>query len=338
MLDLVDRTAPDLILVDLELHQHILPLRAQGRRLALLNTWLEIDPRSATLPLHLPISPDAADAGRQAKRAWRRYQGAKKRRALREWAREAGADWRTSLLTLARNNGLEIKAEIDFQSWLYPFSYRNIPILTLHAAELDYPRLPVTGSTFVGPMISPADDDVPWLEKFMTTGRPLVYAGFGSFFTASPNLVAAVFEALSQRPDWHLVFSLGGRPAPDLLPPPSNVRVIDWAPQTSILERADAAIIHGGINTIEECVQAKVPMIVYPQSVTDMPGNGARVAWNGFGEVGDPQDGAEALLARLDRVVASQDIANRLAQASERLERYRDDRVLEQTINRLLTT
>lgn len=39
---------------------------------------------------------------------------------------------------------------------------------------------------------------------------------------------------------------------------------MDWVSQSSVLDRADLMINHGGIGTVKECLAKGVPMIVFP--------------------------------------------------------------------------
>jgi zeaxanthin glucosyltransferase len=68
---------------------------------------------------------------------------------------------------------------------------------------------------------------------------------------------------------------------------PTNCILVERAPQLAVLRRADAAIVHGGFNTLKECVAFAVPMLVVPLS-HDQPRNAALMETRGVGLSADP--------------------------------------------------
>ena len=65
----------------------------------------------------------------------------------------------------------------------------------------------------------------------------------------------------------------------------SNILVAPYLPQLELLKRSALMITHGGLGTIKECIEAAVPIIVFPQG-WDQTGNMARVAYHGIGIAG----------------------------------------------------
>ena len=130
------------------------------------------------------------------------------------------------------------------------------------------------------------EGEFPW--ERIDPARRLVYCAFGSQMRAHPRegmlaLVGSLIEAARQHPDWQLVLSSGGAcAAADLPPLPGNALVVDWAPQLALLQRAAAAVVHGGLGTTKECILLGVPMIVCPQ-VNDQLDNAERVACHRLG-------------------------------------------------------
>lgn len=60
--------------------------------------------------------------------------------------------------------------------------------------------------------------------------------------------------------------------------------LFEWLPQQSLLDYCDLMISHGGMNSICECIQANVPMLIHPfNRKSDQPGNSARVIYRGLG-------------------------------------------------------
>ncbi|MEM8931407.1 MAG: nucleotide disphospho-sugar-binding domain-containing protein, partial [Acidobacteriota bacterium] len=104
--------------------------------------------------------------------------------------------------------------------------------------------------------------------------------------------------------------------------PPSNILVLDWAPQVEILQRADVAITHGGVATIGECARFGVPMLVYSTGFVEQDGNAARVAFHQLGVLGEasPKHGAIIDLdQKLSHVLNDSTFRRRLAALREPL-------------------
>lgn len=69
-----------------------------------------------------------------------------------------------------------------------------------------------------------------------------------------------------------------------LLPCPSNMYVFQHLPQLHLLSYCDLMVTLGGMNSIAECIEKEVPMLVCPLSLkSDQLGNSARVVYHGLG-------------------------------------------------------
>jgi MGT family glycosyltransferase len=255
------------------------------------------------------------------------------------------------LRALARDAGVDLDRETDANHWLIPFTWPGYPSLSLHALEFEFPHEPAPGVHYVGPMLLEdrlepplPQDDRSRLDQLLERhgrsepGSALLYAGFGSFFTARQGWLERLFAAVARRPGWDLVLSLGGRlQASDLGELPRGVHAFAWAPQLEVLARADAAIVHGGISTVDECVLAGVPMLVVCGGHTDMRGNMARVVHHGIGLAADPaRDTPDRILQSLDRLVSEDSFADRLDQMGRAYRRYGTQRVAERVVEELL--
>ena len=112
--------------------------------------------------------------------------------------------------------------------------------------------------------------------------RPLIYVTMGTvssrsawffrsaiaaFRTMDVDVVMAVWD--------HIVIGMLGKL-------PDNIHVYNKVDQEEILKKADAAIFHGGLGTIRDCLLCGVPMAVYP-TVADQFGNSRMVKESGVG-------------------------------------------------------
>ena len=118
----------------------------------------------------------------------------------------------------------------------------------------------------IGPLLSPPPPAAP------KSGRPLVYACFGTTYNPRPGLFRTVIDSLGEEPCDVLVSTGGGIvSATDLRPLPPNVELRKFVPAREVLARASAHITHGGCNSVHESLLAAVPMACLPQWSTSSP-------------------------------------------------------------------
>lgn len=344
--------APDLLLIDVELHQYIIAARAAGLPVALLSTWIALNKGPGLPPLHRSAVPGQGWSGSPVgiEVAWLQYRAWKRWQRLFQQVRTVGVSPFAVLRHLADEVGFPFRAEVDPDQWLLPFSYRSLPVLCLNARELDLPHAPPPGYHHVGPMIAsqrrePGGQSVPpELEALLAerTGpsRPLIYCAFGAFFQGDDvSFLRRVVDAVAEHPEWDVVIGLGGRiDAGRLGPLPAHVRAYAWVPQLRVLERADCAVVHGGISTLNECVHFGVPMLVYPfKRVTDQEGNAARVIFHGLGLVGDRDaDDAAQLRRQIERLLGDRSFATAVGRMRDHVRRYEGEGRAEGIVAQLL--
>lgn len=170
---------------------------------------------------------------------------------------------------------------------LGPFSYDNLwsdlAQITQQPAEFEFPRRNLPSCFhFTGPFARRSDrppTPFPWDRL---SGKPLVYASFGTVLNRNRRLHDALTKA-TENLDAQVVLSLGG--AEPVEPPnelPGNLLVVPYAPQLEILEQAALMITPAGMNSTLESLAAGVPLIAVPMA-NDQHGISARIAWTGTG-------------------------------------------------------
>jgi len=149
---------------------------------------------------------------------------------------------------------------------------------------LDFPDV-LTSKTFF--YTGPFQDDgshspveFPWHKL---NGKPLIYASMGTVRYKVERLFHTIAKACSAF-DVQLVISVGGM---DLMPEdlgdlPGEPIVVHYAPQTRLLDKAQIAICHGGINSSLEALSSGIPIIIIPIA-DDQPGTAARIECQGLG-------------------------------------------------------
>ena len=348
----VDELDPDLVLINGEMHEHILAIAGTSRRIALVNTFASIWRRPGLPPPNRLVRPGVGWRGSRLaiRLLWLEL---RLRKLLRSWwhrIRRVGCDRVSLLRLLARRAGVDFRRETDAGQWLIPFTYRRLPVLSLQALEFEFPHRPPRRVHFVGPMVLASRVDRPLpeadaarLEAILARSRraggerSLILAGFGSVLSAEVSLLRRLLGVVAERPDWELLVSLSGRlAAAELGRLPARVHAFDWVPQVRVLEHADAAVTHGGVNTINECVLAAVPMLIYCGFETGMAGDTARVVHHGIGIAGDRRDDTRVIRARLDRLLSEPRFRDNLRRLRRRVAAYAEERVAERAVERLL--
>ena len=154
---------PDLVLINGEMHEHIIAAAGTGRPIALLNTFVSIWRRPGLPPPHHLVRPGVGWRGSRLgiSLLWRELRLRKRLRACSQRIRRLGCDRLSILRRLAREVGFDFRRETDAGQWLIPFTYRRLPVLSLHALEFEFPHRPPSRVHYVGPMVLESRVDRP---------------------------------------------------------------------------------------------------------------------------------------------------------------------------------
>ena len=134
---------------------------------------------------------------------------------------------------------------------------------------------------FVGPSLDPTirDGDFPF-EQLRDGVK--VYISLGTVNHLDDAFYRAAFAAFADYPA-QFILSVGKHTDIGKLGAiPENFIVRNYVPQLDILQRADAFITHGGMNSVHEGLYYGVPLIVVPHQFEQLL-NGKRVAETGTG-------------------------------------------------------
>ncbi|KAH9893511.1 UDP-Glycosyltransferase/glycogen phosphorylase [Cubamyces lactineus] len=132
--------------------------------------------------------------------------------------------------------------------------------------------------------VSPDGDEgdvIAFLDKQLAERgeKSVIYVSFGSmFWPMDPSKLLAALEVLMDK-DIHFLMT---RPSPfahipdeflDKVKAYPGAHVANWAPQLAVLEHSATGwcLTHGGHNTVLECIDAGVSMIVWPIAVDQEP-------------------------------------------------------------------
>lgn len=122
------------------------------------------------------------------------------------------------------------------------------------------------GVRLVGPLLDPPGHrpDDPVIRWLAGRDGPVLFVSPGTVFAREPAFYRRVVRAFTDT-DWSVVIATG-TPPPALGPLPDNVTVRSRVPQTAVLDRADVFLTHAGMNSAQEAIRARVPMIVAPRA------------------------------------------------------------------------
>ncbi len=129
---------------------------------------------------------------------------------------------------------------------------------------------------FVGPSVRKAEQTI---EK---TERKLLYISLGTVINKNDKFYENCFQALKDE-DIDVIMTVGNlTDLEELGEIPSNFRVERSVDQIAVLQQADAFITHCGMNSTNEALYYKVPLILFPQT-NEQKGVANRVAQMGAG-------------------------------------------------------
>ncbi len=296
----LDRWSPDLLLIDVELHEHLMTAVSERVPTVLLSQWFSLWPSPGLPPLLHDTLPGMGWRGSEwglrwawQKVRWQRWWMFAKKR----W-RSVGTNRRSVLLAYGRQVGFP-KEWMRENYWPGPITYQGLPVLSMTLWEMEFPHPPRPQLHYVGAMVdaerrelrSDARVEAKLADLFAEKAREkksLIYCSVSSFKRGDHHFLQRLVRAVEKRSDWLLILSLGGLLEDELLSTvPANVYPFAWVPQIRVLAQADCSINHGGIHTINECIHHRVPMLVYSGKRSDQNGCAARVAYHQLGIMAD---------------------------------------------------
>lgn len=317
----IERSRPSLILADVNEPHLALLSRQLNLPLLIVNTSLPQTKAPGIAPLRAALAFDRGLYGQvRAELSWARFLAAR-----RAGAKVAGLVGMCPPYELARRMAPHFgvsRAELDANTVYMP-QLKSAAEIVLCPECFDFPRPPSAGRHYV--------ESIDLERKGQTydfgtipESKPLVYCALGGQLyrpRATPEFFRRLLRVFEQKPEWHLILSLGRHLRPENLgAAPPNVSVLQSAPQLAVLQRARLMITHGGLGSVKECILFGVPMLVIPLAI-DQPGNAARVVHHGLGLVGDVERSSSAgLLELIARVLNEPSFRARTARMQRRFQ------------------
>lgn len=291
---------PDLLLIDVELHEYIFTAHHLKMNYKLLSQWYSLWDQPG-LPYQLTdVIPGQGFAGTSLgmrlnwlRVRWQRFRMFKRMKWL-----SFGVDRRSVLQALARKYNFPPKL-MSKNFWPGPFTYTGPPVLSMVPLEMEFSHEPPPWLTYVGPMVyhqrkeeqAKSINGVELADIFAhkkQIGAKLIVCTVSTLSAGDVGFLTRVMQAVAERKDWLLIIGLGGKIQPEAINVAAdNVFPFTYLPQLSCLREADLSINHAGIHTIHECLDLKVAMLIYSGKRSDQPGCAARVHYHGLGLMAD---------------------------------------------------
>jgi UDP:flavonoid glycosyltransferase YjiC (YdhE family) len=324
----LENAAPDLVVIDYELHAQIIQALARAYPLMLLE--YECSPlQTGLVPMpsssHVP-GPGGCSRWR-SRLSW--WGGLARRRARLALSGLYYGDtgWWSTIRAVAEREDFDLTGRTSRRHWHY-LTYPEIPTLYLAPAALDFPNEEPNPDFRVGPVAGmdrrenlEASDYQRVLEAL--DGRPeapVVYCAMGSILS-DPGYFQRVIGAFEARPEWTLILA-AGRHADAVRKGCSagNVQVLGHAPQLDVLRRADLMLTHAGPASIYEAILSGVPLICYSGGAKEENGNAARVLYHGLGLRGNlRRDSPRRIGARIAQVLSEPGYKSRVTAMRDRM-------------------
>lgn len=221
--ELCEEFRPELVLIDIELHEYILAAHGTGQNYVLLSQWYSLWRRTGLPYLLTDAIPGEGATGSQQ---WIDYQWERitnKRNAMfsRLVRHTLGSDRRSTLLRLARNYCFPLSV-LHENYWPGAFTYDRLPVIALAPLEMEFPHDVRLNLHYVGPMVYGERSEEPAIshraedvETILNTanaaGRKIILITVSTLSKGDVDFLRRVVKAVGDEEEWTVLMSLGGK-------------------------------------------------------------------------------------------------------------------------------
>jgi zeaxanthin glucosyltransferase len=312
-----ERTKPSTIFVDEHLAEYYFFVKSYCTKITILNTKLSTAKTQGNTPLNSNYTPnDTLTSNLICALIWQfellKVRSREMFLKIAFWGKDEIYFWQR----LCKKKGWNWAAEISLNHSFYR-SIKTIPTLILSPKELEFEHKKAIGNESYFHTKAERNEELYRNDAYktlieainkrkLTISLKVIYITFGTLsginFTKVQRYFMRLIDSSRGFENILLVFSKGNIPIGfNNLP---NVLFIDYIPQLDFLQYADAVVCHGGLGTIKECYDARVPMLIVPINYKmDQIGNATRIAANGFGLKGTIDDSEEEIRRLLQQLL-----------------------------------
>lgn len=347
---MLKRETPDLLIIDVELHEYIFKAYAEKQNFILLSQWFSLWKRKGLPYLLQDTIPNQGWKGSQLamELSWWKIKGSRWWTFTKKKALTVGTDRRSILKILAKQENFP-KKYIQENYWPGPFTYSDLPIMSMTAFEMEFPHIPRPNLFYIGPMVYENRKGrikdrnvVASIQKIFEHRRKingaLLYCSVSTLSKGDELFIKKLIAAVKDTKEWILIISMGGRIAKNIGEGlPANVFPFSYVPQLKILSEAALSINHGGIHTIHECIHFKVPMLVYSGKRSDQNGCAARVAYHELGLMADKdKDSSLDIKRKIKEVLTNNTFRQNIEKMNAEFSKYKKENYLEKVVQDLV--
>ncbi len=245
---------------------------------------------------------------------------------------------RQALLRYAKKIGFPVK-EIVASNLPNLFTYPNINTLSMTMSEMDFKHKPYKKFKYYGPMVFESRDEVysenikkrleVIFQRKLKEHKKLIFCSVSTLVPGDITFLNKLIEAIRMKKEWLLIITLGDKIDKTTFKNlPEHVFLFNWVPQLEVLKNADININHAGINSINECIHFKVPMLIYSGKNFDQNGCAARVHYHGMGIMGDKdKDSPEQIRQKISRIFNESEFQDKMNDFHKLYQKYREKKI-----------
>ncbi len=310
---------PTQIFIDAHLSHYYLYLYTYRQLITILSTKLSAQKTTGLPPLNSFYIPVRGLMSKfYTEFLWFRYTTAAEYERWKNKAACLGKDEIYFQKRLCKKHLLKWQDVFEKQNTSF-IGLKKVPTLILGTEALEFPQrkilpherylfLPISRNEAA--YISEEYQQIKVMIKASKTqpNRNVIYCSFGTLESIHHKQVSAfinkLIRAVETMKNIILVISTANQNL-NLRSASSHIFILKRVPQLDMLKHSDMMITHGGHNSIKECLQAGVPMLVYPlNQKVDQPGNAVRVMVKGYGLMGRiDKDSSEVILCKIRQVL-----------------------------------
>ena len=307
---------PDKVVIDKELHDLIFVCHSLQLPITLATTWFNhIEEGPQRPPIRTSLIPGLGFDGSPFK-IWLSWLFINLKVKVRILLNKIYfQDYRRQgLLAYAKKNHFPIK-QIKPTNLPVLFSYPSMNTISFNLKELDFPHKENKNFTYVGPMVFKTRENSKHhkieeqlsliFQKKEKENLKLIFCSVSTLVPGDTDFLKKLIAAIGTNKKFLLVITLGNKIKPSFFKNiPENVFLFSWVPQLKLLKNADCNINHGGINSINECIHFKVPMLIYSGGNFDQNGCAARIAYHKLGITGNSKtDTSKIILKNINQIL-----------------------------------
>jgi UDP:flavonoid glycosyltransferase YjiC (YdhE family) len=217
------------------------------------------------------------------------------------------------------------------------------------ASEMEFPHKLRPNYYNIGPMVFnnrkelrtvqiKTDKIESVIQKCKLENKALIYCSLSTLSDSDQSFAEKIIQAISNNFDWVLIMSTGKKMTIEKKSGfGENIFIFDFVPQLEVLQSADCSINHGGIHTINECIEYKVPMLIYSGKKSDQNGCAARVEYHKLGIVADKDiDSVIDVKNNIKSILANRSYKDKVIEMNKSCRKYKEKSFVSQIINPLL--